>query len=67
MDVASEVNMVMNSTPAKVAFAILAVISTVMLLSAFGMFFMHSSMSGGSALQGLWLSLASMCRGMMGG
>lgn len=59
--------MVMNSTPAKMAFLVLAVIGALALLSAFGMFFMHSGMAGGSAFHGLWSSMAGACRGMMGG
>jgi hypothetical protein len=59
--------MVMNSIPAKIALVVLAVTGALVVLSAFGMFFMPSSISGGSALHALWLSLASVCRGMMGG
>lgn len=59
--------MVMDSTAAKIALVILAVIGALVVVSAFGMFFMHSSMMGSSTLHGLWSSIASMCRGMMGG
>lgn len=59
--------MVMNTTPAKIALAVLAVIGALVLLSAFGMFFMHSNMMAGSTMHGLWSSMAGMCRGMMGG
>ncbi len=59
--------MVMSSTLAEIALGMLAVIGALVLLSAFGMFFMHSGMTGGSALHGFWLSMANMCRGMMGG
>lgn len=57
----------MDSTAAKITLVVLALIGALVLLSAFGMFFMHSSMMAGSSLHGLWLSMASMCRGMMGG
>ena len=45
----------------------LATIGTIALLGTAGMFGMHSSMMGGSAFHGLWSSMVSMCRGMMGG
>ena len=57
----------MDSTAAKITLVVLALIGALVLLSAFGMFFMHSSMMGSSSLHGVWLSMASMCRGMMGG
>jgi ABC-type phosphate transport system auxiliary subunit len=59
--------MVMDSTAAKISLVVLAVIGALVVLSAFGMFFMHSSMMGNSTLHGLWSSMAGMCRGMMGG
>lgn len=62
-----EVKTVMDSTAAKIALVVLALIGALVLLSAFGMFFMHTSMMGGSPLHGLWSSIAGMCRGMMGG
>ena len=59
--------MVLESTAVKIALGMLALVGALVLLSAFGMFFMHSSMMGGSTLHGLWSSIAGMCRGMMGG
>lgn len=53
-------------TVGKVMLIILAIIGAVVLLGAAGMFAMHSSMMGSSASQGLWTSMVSMCRGMMG-
>ena len=61
------VKTVFDSTAAKIALVVLALISALVLLSAFGMFFMRTSMMGGSPLHGLWSSIAGMCRGMMGG
>lgn len=58
--------MVMNFTAAKIALVVFAVIGALVLLSAFGMLLMHSGMTGGSTLHGLWLSMPDMCRGMMG-
>ena len=57
----------MDSTAAKIALVVLAFIGALVVLSAFGMFFMHSSMMGSSMLNGLWSSMAGLCRGMMGG
>ena len=57
----------MNITSAKIALVVLASIGVLMLLSAFGLFFMHSGMMGSSLLHGLGSSMAAMCRGMMGG
>lgn len=37
----------MDSTAAKITLVVLALIGALVLLSAFGMFFMHSSMMGG--------------------
>ena len=56
-----------NITVGKVMLIILATIGTIALLGTAGMFSMHSSMMGGSAFHGLWSSMVSMCRGMMGG
>ena len=56
-----------NITNGKVMLIILATIGAAVLLGAAGMFGMHSSMMGGSAPHGLWTSMLSMCRGMMGG
>ena len=56
-----------NISVGKVMLIILAIIGAVVLLSAAGMFGMHSTMMGGSASHGLWTSMVSMCRGMMGG
>ena len=61
------VQMSMHLVPAKIAMVVLAVIGALVLLSAFGMFFTHSAMMGGSTLHGLWFSIARMCRWVMGG
>lgn len=59
--------MAVGSTVAKIVLVVLALIGTLVLLSALSMFFMHSSMMGDSALHVLWSSMAGLCRGMMGG
>ena len=56
-----------NITVGKVMLIILAIIGTMILIGAAGMFGMHSTMMGGSASHGLWTPMLSMCRGMMGG
>ena len=59
--------MVAESIVAKIVLFVLAFVGALVLLGAFGMFFMHSAMMGSSSLHGLWPSTAGMCRGMMGG
>jgi len=59
--------MAKNITVGKVMLIILATIGTIVLLGAAGMFAMHSTMMGGSVSHGLWTSMVSTCRGMMGG
>lgn len=58
--------MIVDSTAAKIVFIVLAIIGVLALLGAASMLFMHSSMMGGFRAQGLWSTMANMCRGMMG-
>jgi hypothetical protein len=59
--------MVMGSTAVKIVIILLAIIGAFVLLSAFGMLFMHGSMMGTYRVPGLLSSIVSICRGMMGG
>ena len=56
----------MNSPIGKTIIIALAVIGALALLAAIGMFFMHSTMMGGTTSHGMWSSMTGMCRGMMG-
>lgn len=58
--------MAKDSTAAKVVVIVLAIVGTLVLLSAFGMLFMHGSMMGGSRVSGLLSSIVSIRRGIMG-
>lgn len=59
--------MTIESTAGKIILITLSILGALFVLSAVGMFFMHSSMMGGSPVHGFVSSIARMCGGMMGG
>lgn len=59
--------MTIESTAGKIILITLAILGALVVVSAVGMLFMHSSMMGGSPMHGFMSSIAGMCRGTMGG
>ena len=57
----------MDSSVVRIIVIALATIGAFVLLSAVSMLFMHTSMMGGAAGNGMWASMVRLCRGMMGG
>ena len=57
----------MDSSVVRIIVIALATIGAFVMLSAVSMLFMHTSMMGGAAGNGMWASMVSLCRGMMGG
>lgn len=57
----------MDSSVVRIIVIALATIGAFVLLSAVSMLFMHTPMMGGAAGNGMWASMVSLCRGIMGG
>ena len=57
----------MDSSVVRIIVIALAAIGALVLLGAISMLFMHTSMMGPAAGNGVWASMVSLCRGMMGG